>query len=262
MQTVQSIFEYHDLIEAIVAAIEMRDIHTLHHSERVSNMTECICQCLKLSAEECRICHIAADLHDIGKIGVCDAVLLKRGPLDENEWGEMQSHAMIGSYILGKVERFATIAQIVRHHHERWDGTGYPDHFAGEQIPLGARIIAVADSIDAMLSDRSYRQALSIEACRQEIKGNLGKMYDPSIAAVALKNWTDVLNARRKSVHIQISEELFTECHLRGWSGMTGKLERAAVVPDTPRVPNTILRMSEPTMSRVPTDNRDVSCLK
>lgn len=194
---IQSVFEYHDLIEAIVAAEEMRDPYTAYHSERVSNMTQEVCQRLELPKNETQLYHIAADLHDIGKIGIRDAVLLKEGPLDNTEWREMQAHALIGSYILGKVERFDLIADIVRHHHERWDGGGYPDGLTDADIPFGARIIAVCDSIDAMLSDRSYRCALSQEVCRREIEKNIGKMYDARVATVVLQNWDAVVDKRK-----------------------------------------------------------------
>ena len=198
----KSVIEYHDLIEAIVMALEMRDPHTAHHSLRVSNMTELICRRLGLSLEETGLFHISADLHDIGKIGVRDAVLLKTERLDDNEWSEMRSHAVLGGDILGKVERFQTVSHIVRHHHERWDGNGYPDGLAGETIPLGSRIIAVADSIDAMLSNRSYRKSLSPEICRAEIEKNAGVMYDAGIAAEALKNWDELLCVRILEQHL------------------------------------------------------------
>lgn len=193
----RSVLEYHDLIEAIVMAMEKRDPHTAHHSLRVSNMTELLCRKLGLSSEETGFYHMAADLHDIGKLGVRDAVLLKEGSLNDAEWEEMRSHAALGADILGKVERFQTISHIVRHHHERWDGKGYPDHISGEAIPFGSRIIAVADSIDAMLSNRSYRRSLSQEACRGEIERNIGKMFDPRVAAAALENWVELLAARK-----------------------------------------------------------------
>jgi HD-GYP domain-containing protein (c-di-GMP phosphodiesterase class II) len=207
LESTQTIFEYHDLIEAIVAALEMRDFHTQRHSERVSNMTEKNCEMLGLSSHERRLYHIAADLHDIGKIGVSDAVLLKESRLDKAEWKEMQSHAEIGGYILGKVERFTLISHIARHHHERWDGGGYPDGLKAEQIPLGSRIIAVADSIDAMLSDRSYRKALTPENCRNEIIKNVGKMYDPKVASMVLQNWDDILTVRMPTINIKENEK-------------------------------------------------------
>lgn len=194
-----SIFDYHDLIEAIVAAEEMRDYHTAHHSTRVSNMSEEICKLMGLSNDETQLIHIAADLHDIGKIGISDAVLLKKGKLNENEWVEMKSHTLIGHYILNKVDSFSEIADIVRYHHERWDGNGYPDHISGADIPLGSRIIAIADSIDAMLSNRSYRKGMSSDQCRQQIETNIGIMYDEKIAKLVLANWDTVLSKRQLS---------------------------------------------------------------
>lgn len=192
----EAIYNYHDLIEAIVAAEEMRDYHTANHSRRVSNMSEKICYILGLSNDEAKLIHIAADLHDIGKIGVKDDVLFKKGKLDDKEWSEMKTHTTIGYYILNKVDRFSEIAKIVRHHHERWDGQGYPDRISGLEIPLGSRIIAIADSIDAMLSDRSYRKGLSIEKCKNEIKNNIGIMYDENIAKIVLSNWESILEER------------------------------------------------------------------
>ena len=191
-----SLLEYHDLIEAIVMAMEKRDQHTAHHSLRVSNMTQFLCGTLNLTPDETGLFHISADLHDNGKLGVRDAVLLKESQLSEEEWGELRSHAAMGGDILGKVERFAAISKIVRHHHERWDGGGYPDGLAGDAIPFGSRIIAVADSVDAMLSNRSYRRSLSQEACRSEIERNIGKMYDPRVASAALASWDELLSVR------------------------------------------------------------------
>ena len=193
----ESILEYHDLIEAIVIAMEKRDPHTAHHSMRVSNMTQFLCGILELPADEAALYHIAADLHDIGKLGVRDAVLLKESKLNDDEWCEMRSHAAIGGEILNKVERFAVISKIVRHHHERWDGRGYPDGISGERIPLGSRIIAVADSIDAMLSNRSYRRSLTRESCQIEIERNIGEMYDPRVASAALDHWDALLAVRQ-----------------------------------------------------------------
>ncbi|WP_330634584.1 HD-GYP domain-containing protein [Anaerovorax sp. IOR16] len=155
---VDSLLLYHDLIFGIVTALEARDEYTASHSIRVSDMTEQICCLLNLSEEEMETIHIAAHLHDIGKIGIEDHILRKSGPLNKGEWLLMKQHPVIGYEILKKVERFELIAAIVRHHHERWDGMGYPDGIKGKAIPLGSRIIAITDSIDAMLNDRQYRK--------------------------------------------------------------------------------------------------------
>jgi putative nucleotidyltransferase with HDIG domain len=190
-----NLFIYHDLIAAIVAAMEARDQYTGSHSRRVSDMSEQICRLLGLPADETVLIHIAADLHDIGKIGISNGVLRHEGALDEEDWRLMKQHPLIGYDILNKVSSFQEIALIVRHHHERWNGGGYPDGIAGDSIPLGSRIIAIADSIDAMMSDRLYRKKLSSGRCRQEIIKNRGVMYDPNITDAVLAEWDLVIGA-------------------------------------------------------------------
>lgn len=187
---------YHDLVAGIVAAMEARDAYTASHSMRVSDMAEFICGLLGLDAAQKEKIHIAAHLHDIGKIGIEDSVLRKNGPLDNREWLSMKQHPAIGYTILSKVESFEEIAIIVRHHHESWNGKGYPDGIAAKNIPLGSRIIAIADSIDAMLSTRSYRTAMSHEKCKAELFKNSGVMYDPEIVKLALQNWEMLIKAR------------------------------------------------------------------
>ena len=183
-------FEYHELVDCITSALDARDPYTGNHSRRVSDMACLLCGAIGISERETQEIHIAAHLHDIGKIGIPDRVLLKEGRLDDEEWRLMKKHPEIGADILQKSPHFSRIAAIILHHHERWDGRGYPFGAVGEEIPLGARIIAVCDSIDAMASKRAYREALSIEVCRNEIERNSGIMYDPKIAGAALENWT------------------------------------------------------------------------
>lgn len=191
-----SLFIYHDLISAIVAALEARDIYTFNHSTRVSNMSEKICRLLKFSEKQTEIIHIASDLHDIGKIGISDEVLLKEGKLKGSEWNEIKKHPVIGYKIVKRVQSFEDIAHIILHHHERWDGKGYPDNLCGLDIPIGARIVAVSDSIDAMLSDRSYRKKMSLLECYDEILKNSGIMYDKDIARCVLENWDEIIASR------------------------------------------------------------------
>lgn len=191
---------YHDLIAAIVAAMEARDTYTASHSRRVSDMSEAVCGLLRLPEDETVKIHIAADIHDIGKIGIADSVLMRNGPLDDDEWQRMKKHPLIGYDILMKVTHFGDIAQIVRYHHERWDGMGYPDGLRGEDIPLGARIIAIADSIDAMLSNRTYRPKMDEGSCKAEIIKNKAAMYDPFIVNTVLKNWDEVLRAGARAM--------------------------------------------------------------
>ncbi|HWQ78466.1 MAG TPA: HD-GYP domain-containing protein [Anaerovoracaceae bacterium] len=180
---------YHDLVAGIVTAMDARDPYTACHSARVSDITEQICLFLRLDEEEAETIHIAAHVHDIGKIGVPDSVLTKSSALTDDEWKIMKDHSEIGSNILGKIEGFHEIAQIVLYHHEKWNGKGYPEGLKEEEIPFGSRVISVADSIDAMLSDRTYRQAMPMERCRMELERNLGVMYDPVVAGTVLQNW-------------------------------------------------------------------------
>ena len=185
-------FEYHEMVECITSALDARDPYTGNHSRRVSDMACFLCQKLGISHEETQEIHISGHLHDIGKIGVPDRVLLKPGKLNDEEWELMKKHPEIGADILSKSPHFSRIAAIILHHHERWDGKGYPFGAKGTEIPIGARIIAVCDSIDAMASARAYRKALPLDVVKSEIEKNIGIMYDPKIAWVALDNWEEL----------------------------------------------------------------------
>ena len=192
-------YENHELVECITSALDARDPYTGDHSRRVSDMACFLCRKLGMDENEIQEIHIAGHLHDIGKIGIPDRVLLKEGRLDDEEWQLMKKHPEIGAKIMSRSEHFTRIAAILLHHHERWDGRGYPFGAKGEEIPLGSRIIAVCDSIDAMASKRSYRNALPMETVRSEIEKNIGIMYDPQIARLALDNWNE-LTADYKSL--------------------------------------------------------------
>ena len=192
----QILSQFHDLILCIISALEARDPYTSHHSSRVAEMTETICELMELDDEEKEIYHIAAHLHDIGKIGIRDNVLLKEGKLNDEEWKIMKSHSEQGYNILMNAKSFEVVADVVRSHHERYDGKGYPDGLKGDDIPLGARIIAIADSIDAMISDRPYRKGMDTNVCREQIEKNIGIMYDPIIAKKVIEHWDKVLSRR------------------------------------------------------------------
>ena len=142
--------------------------------------------------------HVVAHLHDIGKIGIPDAVLNKPERLTDEEWEIMKEHPAIGAEILSKSSMLSGLIDIVLHHHERFDGKGYPDGLKGAEISVGARIIAICDSIDAMTSTRRYRKALGFDICYQEIEKNLGKMYDPVIGRFVLDNWDKVITVLQK----------------------------------------------------------------
>lgn len=182
-------FEEHDLVDCITSALDARDPYTGNHSRRVSDMACELCHILGLSHDATREIHIAGHLHDIGKIGIPDSVLLKPGRLDDHEWELMKQHPKIGADILSGCRNFDRIAAIILHHHERFDGKGYPFGAKGEEIPLGSRIIAVCDSIDAMASSRAYRSAMPLSRVREEIEKNSGVMYDPQVAKAMLDSW-------------------------------------------------------------------------
>ena len=179
-----------DLIQSIVAAVDARDVYTAHHSDRVAAMAVVLARVLHLSGDDTTTVQVAAFAHDIGKISMSDAVLRKAGPLTDAEWDEMRRCPVTGYDILRKVPQFQRVALIVRHHHERWDGR----QLAGTAIPLGARIIAVADSIDAMMSNRSYRPAMTATVCHHEIEKNSGVMYDPQVVAAAMNCWDELVS--------------------------------------------------------------------
>jgi len=135
--------------------------------------------------------HIAAHLHDIGKIGVPDRILRKPGKLLPHEWAAFQRHPEIGYNILNKSRHLKKIAKIVLHHHERWDGKGYPTALKGEAIPLGSRIIALCDTVDAITSDRPYRQARSWQECWEEVNANKSMQFDAVLVDAAADLWSD-----------------------------------------------------------------------
>ena len=184
---------YHEIIDCITFALDTRDPYTGGHSQRVSDMTLEVCKLLKLNQNDTEKIHIAAHLHDIGKIGIPDSILLKQGKLDDSEWQIMKNHPEIGANILKKSAYLTELAEIVLFHHERFDGKGHPLGKSGNNIPLGSRIIAICDSIDAMTSNRCYRKSLSFEDCFNQIQINLGKMYDPEIGKLVLENWNKII---------------------------------------------------------------------
>ena len=191
------LMQYHDLIESIVAALDARDAYTASHSDRVADMVLVLAAALGLDEDETTRIHMAAHLHDIGKIAVPDSVLRKAGPLTRPEWEEMRRHPVTGYEILRKIDDFKEIALLVRHHHERWDGRGYPDGLSGHDIPPGSRVIAVADSIDAMMSSRSYRPAMSYIWSGLVILSFLWGFFHgnlSAVAAAALEHWDELVS--------------------------------------------------------------------
>jgi len=178
---------------AFAAAIDARDPHTHGHSERVTNYTEAILNDFDRlpEIEDTTVfkqrMRIAAVLHDIGKIGISDEILHKPGRLNAEERKTIERHPVIGADIVSHIRGLLYIVGAIRHHHERYDGKGYPDGLIGDDIPLMARIIAVADSYDAMVSDRPYRKGLSVDIMKDEIKKNSMQQFDPSVVEAFLK---------------------------------------------------------------------------
>ena len=183
-----------DLITCLISVEEAKDSYTAYHSERVKAYTELLARLLGLSEASVSLITHAAHLHDIGKMGISDNVLGKPGKLTDDEFSIIKQHPVIGAKILMQSNYTHELVQIVLHHHERYDGRGYPEGLKGEEIPIGARIIAIADSIDAMTSKRVYRDAMSLDYCRKEIEKNLGVMYDPAIGKVALEHWNEIVD--------------------------------------------------------------------
>ena len=181
---------YMESIETLRYTVEAKDTYTRGHSDRVSAYSVLIGQKLGLSDEDINNLRIGGLFHDIGKIGVPDSILLKDAKLTDDEYSEIKNHPSIGAHILSNATIFKDIIPIVKHHHERYDGKGYPGKLAGENIPYLARITAVADAFDAMTSKRTYRNSLSIDIVKEEIAKNKGTQFDPSIADVFL----DILN--------------------------------------------------------------------
>jgi ribonuclease P protein subunit RPR2 len=167
-------------------ALEAKDPYTRGHSQRVGAWGRRLASAMGLPAVEIDTVTEAGLLHDIGKIGVPEAVLRKRGPLAHDEWTLMRNHPLVGAQIVAPFDFFAEGALVIRHHHERWDGSGYPDGLAGAAIPLGARIVAVADVFDALTSDRPYRPALPRAAALAYLTDEAGRTLDADVVAVLL----------------------------------------------------------------------------
>jgi HD-GYP domain-containing protein (c-di-GMP phosphodiesterase class II) len=177
-----------DTIKAIAATIDAKDGYTHKHSERVAAYATRLAIELGLSEQERQTAELSALLHDVGKIGVPDAILSKPSRLTPEEFAEMRKHPEHGARILSNIQSPAVAAVLpgVRHHHEKWDGTGYPDGLAGEEIPLLGRLLGVADVLDALSSARAYRAALTFEEAVRTIGEGAGSHFDPRIASAAL----------------------------------------------------------------------------
>jgi putative nucleotidyltransferase with HDIG domain len=176
-----------DSVKVLTEAIDAKDPYTRGHSDRVRRMSLEIAKSMDFTEERLESLEYGALLHDIGKIGIKDEVLQKGGPLNSDEYQYIQEHPLIGVKIIEGIEFFKNKVPMIRHHHEHFDGTGYPDGLAGEAIPLEARIIAVPDAFDAMTSLRPHRKAMPLEDVLSELEQCEGKQFDPLILDIFLR---------------------------------------------------------------------------
>jgi putative nucleotidyltransferase with HDIG domain len=194
-----------EMVMALSEALDARDKYTAGHSRRVMEYSLGIAKHLKLPENDIHGLKMSALLHDIGKIGVSDIILYKESKISDKEFAVIKKHPEIGANILRAVGAFKDLVPIVYHHHERFDGTGYPKGIYGEQIPLYARIISIADSFDAMTSTRPYRKALRIESALLEIELNGGKQFDPSISNIFVDRFMEIFDEALRNIEPEYS---------------------------------------------------------
>ena len=197
---------YLESIEVLRHTVEAKDPYTRGHSDRVSAYSVLIGEKLGLSESDINTLRIGGLFHDIGKIGIPDSILLKESKLSDDEYSQIKNHPAIGAHILQDATLFKDIIPIVKHHHERYDGNGYPGRLKGEDIPYLARIATVADAFDAMTSKRSYRNSLTLDVVKSEFRNCSGTQFDPEIAKVFLEI-LDNDYEKIKEIQIQYSTE-------------------------------------------------------
>jgi HD-GYP domain-containing protein (c-di-GMP phosphodiesterase class II) len=173
-------------VGTLMFALAQRDRASAEHSQRVVTLARAVGERMGLSPEGLDDLDLAAELHDVGKIGVPDAILHKPGPLDDREWSVMCAHADRGAEIVSRIPELDRVAELVRHSHERWDGLGYPDGLAGTEIPVASRIVLACGALDAMRSDRPYRRALDRGTAIGELRDGAGSQFDPDVVAACV----------------------------------------------------------------------------
>ena len=178
---------YIETIEALASALEARDPYTQAHTGRIRELSMGVALSLRIPSDERQAVHLGSLLHDVGKIGISDSILQKNGPLSDDEWATMRRHPEIGERMLRGIDFLRPALPVVRHHHERWDGKGYPDGLKGNEIPLPARIVSACDAFDAMTTDRPYREALSVGYALEEIDRVAGSQLDPLCATLLIE---------------------------------------------------------------------------
>jgi putative nucleotidyltransferase with HDIG domain len=178
---------YRETLASLSNALEAKDAVTSQHTEEVVRLAVAVAAELGLDLDAVRNVELGAVLHDIGKVRVPESILNKSGPLTDEEWTVMKTHPEVGEHILRPIQSLNAILPIVRHHHERWDGAGYPDNLSGRAVPLGARIVAVCDAYRAMTEDRPYRAALSAAEARTELHEGSGSQFDPDCVEATIR---------------------------------------------------------------------------
>jgi putative nucleotidyltransferase with HDIG domain len=173
-----------DTVTSLAFAIDAKDQYTNGHSQKVSGYAVTIAQALGMPPAETEELRLAAMLHDIGKVGIPETILHKSGPLDASEWETMKTHTDLGSKILEPLQAMTHIREMIRHHHEFYDGSGYPDRLEGDNIPYGARVIAIADAYDTITSERTYKKARTPEDAFAELERCAANQFDPEIVRV------------------------------------------------------------------------------
>jgi HD-GYP domain-containing protein (c-di-GMP phosphodiesterase class II) len=179
------------VLAALSHAIESRDPYTRGHSDRVSSLADVVARRLGWKRSRLGALRLGALLHDVGKLNLDDAVLRKPGPLDQREFNEIKRHPLAGARLIRSFETLRPALPYILFHHERWDGHGYPTERSREQIPLGARIVAVVDAFDAMISVRPYRPPLPVSAALIEVEDGAGTQFDPGVVRAFLRAWSD-----------------------------------------------------------------------
>ena len=181
----------HGALASLIEVIELRDPYTAGHSHRVAATARALAIRLGLTAEEADIIESAGRVHDLGKVAVDPAVLNKQGKLDDLDWAQMRLHPVHGALVIARFTAYGDGHRMVRHHHEAWDGSGYPDGLAGEAIPLGARILAVADTFDALTSDRPYRPGMGRDRALMILNQGAGSQWDPEVVIALMTHLGD-----------------------------------------------------------------------
>ena len=176
-----------EMVNALSVALDLKSEYTCNHSARVAELSVLLAKALHLPLEEQIRINLGAHLHDIGKVGIPDAILNKVGPLDDKEFALIKQHTLTGYKIIKKVRSFSEISDIILYHHERVDGLGYPEGLSGQEISLATKIVSIADSFDAMTSKRPYRQALTTTEALKELKRCAGKQFEEGLVDVFIK---------------------------------------------------------------------------